>query len=115
MSYRDHDLPLGYNLPKVVTGRLYLKMIESGDRLESWKAIAAYLNRSERTVLRWEENENLPVQYMLRAESPAEAVRSVSWRALLLDASRRFHGRVLGGLWLINARKAPVAMCASAA
>ena len=33
----------------------------SGDRLESWKEIAAYLNRSERTVRRWEEKEGLPV------------------------------------------------------
>jgi tetratricopeptide (TPR) repeat protein len=31
------------------------------DRLESWKEIAAYLRRSERTVRRWEEREGLPV------------------------------------------------------
>ena len=31
------------------------------DRLDSWKEIAAYLNRSERTVRRWEDNEELPV------------------------------------------------------
>ena len=31
------------------------------DRLDSWKEIAAYLNRSERTVRRWEANEELPV------------------------------------------------------
>jgi serine/threonine-protein kinase len=30
-------------------------------RLESWKEIAAYLDRSERTVRRWEEREGLPV------------------------------------------------------
>jgi len=29
--------------------------------LESWKQIAAYLDRSERTVRRWESNEGLPV------------------------------------------------------
>jgi hypothetical protein len=29
--------------------------------LESWKQIAAYLDRSERTVRRWEESEDLPV------------------------------------------------------
>jgi hypothetical protein len=29
--------------------------------LESWKQIAAYLHRSERTVRRWEANEGLPV------------------------------------------------------
>jgi tetratricopeptide (TPR) repeat protein len=31
------------------------------DRLDSWKEIAAYLNRSERTVRRWEDKESLPV------------------------------------------------------
>src|SRR5271165_1626179 len=29
--------------------------------LESWKQIAAYLDRSERTVRRWEANEGLPI------------------------------------------------------
>jgi Tol biopolymer transport system component len=29
--------------------------------LDSWKEIASYLNRSEKTVRRWEENEGLPV------------------------------------------------------
>ena len=29
--------------------------------LESWKQIAAYLDRSERTVRRWETSEGLPV------------------------------------------------------
>src|SRR5579864_9282862 len=29
--------------------------------LESWKQIAAYLDRSERTVRRWEATEGLPV------------------------------------------------------
>src|SRR5258708_22129703 len=31
------------------------------DRLDSWKEIAAYLKRDERTVRRWEELEGLPV------------------------------------------------------
>src|SRR5215831_8045515 len=30
--------------------------------LESWKQIAAHLNRSERTVRRWEATEGLPVR-----------------------------------------------------
>jgi Tol biopolymer transport system component len=30
------------------------------DRLDSWKEIAAYLRRAERTVRRWEQNEGLP-------------------------------------------------------
>lgn len=32
-----------------------------GKTLESWKQIAAYLDRSERTVRRWETSEGLPV------------------------------------------------------
>jgi TolB-like protein/Flp pilus assembly protein TadD len=32
-----------------------------GDRLDSWKEIAAYLNRGVRTVRRWETEEGLPV------------------------------------------------------
>ena len=32
-----------------------------GNRLESWKEIAAYLNRGVRTVRRWETEEGLPV------------------------------------------------------
>lgn len=31
------------------------------DRLDSWKEIAAYINRSVRTVIRWEEERDLPV------------------------------------------------------
>ncbi|HSA93525.1 MAG TPA: tetratricopeptide repeat protein [Terriglobales bacterium] len=33
----------------------------SGDRLDSWKEIAAYLKRDVRTVQRWEKKEGLPV------------------------------------------------------
>ena len=38
-----------------------LESIVESERLESWKEIAAYLKRSVRTVLRWEELEGLPV------------------------------------------------------
>ena len=31
------------------------------DRLESWKQIAGYLGKSERTVRRWHEAEGMPV------------------------------------------------------
>ncbi|MGH8204107.1 MAG: hypothetical protein ACREST_05815, partial [Steroidobacteraceae bacterium] len=34
---------------------------ESHDRLDSWKAIAAYLQRTEKTARRWEQHEGLPV------------------------------------------------------
>src|SRR6476660_328850 len=36
-------------------------MPEATDRLDSWKQIAAYLQKSERTVRRWHETEALPV------------------------------------------------------
>src|SRR5215471_7961909 len=60
----DQGPHLGYNLPKALS-QLNLKVIEPGDRLDSWKAIAAYLNRSERTVRRWEQNEDLPVHRLI--------------------------------------------------
>lgn len=34
---------------------------QPGERLESWKEIAAYLKRGVRTVQRWEQTEALPV------------------------------------------------------
>ena len=36
-----------------------------GSRLDSWKEIAAYLGRSEKTVRRWEDKEELPVHRLL--------------------------------------------------
>jgi hypothetical protein len=38
---------------------------ELNGRLDSWKEVACYLNRSERTVRRWEEREGLPVHRQL--------------------------------------------------
>jgi TolB-like protein/Tfp pilus assembly protein PilF len=46
------------NLPGAATEQL-------GKRLDSWKEIAAYLGRSEKTVRRWEEKEELPVHRLL--------------------------------------------------
>jgi Tol biopolymer transport system component len=37
------------------------KTAQLGERLDSWKEIARYLNRSVRTVYRWEKEEGLPV------------------------------------------------------
>ena len=53
--------------------------------LESWKQIAAYLDRSERTVRRWESNEGLPVHR--RGHQKLDAVCAYkheldSWRKL---------------------------------
>jgi Tol biopolymer transport system component len=41
----------------------------ANDRLDSWKEIAAYLNRSVRTVTRWEREEGLPVHRHLHSKS----------------------------------------------
>ena len=38
------------------------------DRLDSWKQIAAYLGRSERTVRRWHQSEGLPVHRHVHQE-----------------------------------------------
>ena len=40
----------------------------TNDRLDSWKEIAAYLNRSVRTVTRWEREESLPVHRHLHSK-----------------------------------------------
>jgi tetratricopeptide (TPR) repeat protein len=49
----------GYN--RRLSNRPLTETFPPADRLESWKEIAAYLRRSERTVRRWEEKEALPV------------------------------------------------------
>jgi TolB-like protein len=58
-------------------------MGEEKDRLDSWKEIAAYLNRSVRTVRRWEAEEALPVhRHMHRSLGSVYAYRSEleAWR-----------------------------------
>ncbi|HUQ81828.1 MAG TPA: tetratricopeptide repeat protein [Gemmatimonadaceae bacterium] len=53
------------------------------DRLESWKQIAAYLNRGVRTVRRWETEEGLPVhRHMHRSLGSVYAYKSEidTWR-----------------------------------
>ncbi len=53
------------------------------DRLESWKEIAAYLNRGVRTVRRWETEEGLPVhRHVHRTLGSVYAYRSEidAWR-----------------------------------
>jgi TolB-like protein len=54
-----------------------------GDRLDSWKEIAAYLNRGVRTVRRWEAEEGLPVhRHVHRKLGSVYAYRSEidAWR-----------------------------------
>jgi transcriptional activator of cad operon len=41
---------------------------ELGERLESWKKIAAYLKRDVRTVQRWEQSNGLPIHRHQRAQ-----------------------------------------------
>jgi TolB-like protein/thioredoxin-like negative regulator of GroEL len=54
-----------------------------GDRLDSWKEIAAYLNRGVRTVRRWEAVEGLPVHRQVhRTQGSVYAFKSEieTWR-----------------------------------
>jgi len=63
------------------TGPTRSLQVSSGDRLDSWKEIAAHLKRSITTVQRWEHHEGLPVRrhlhdkrgsvYALRSEIDA--------------------------------------------
>lgn len=57
------------------------------DRLESWKEIAAYLRRSERTVRRWEEKEGLPVHRL--AHDKRGSVYAFTWELDAWRESRR--------------------------
>ena len=57
------------------------------DRLESWKEIAAYLSRSERTVRRWEEKEGLPVHRL--AHDKRGSVYGYTWELDAWRESRR--------------------------
>src|SRR5262252_967934 len=41
-----------------------------GERLESWKDIAAYFRRDVRTVQRWEQTDGLPIHRHKRAHRP---------------------------------------------
>ena len=58
-------------------------LVPSSDRLDSWKEIAVYLNRSVRTVRRWEWRERLPVhrlQHEKRGSVYAYKLELDSWR-----------------------------------
>lgn len=59
-----------------------------GKRLDSWKEIAAYLNRDTRTVQRWEKSEGLPVHRHVH-----EAQASVYAYTADLDAWRQSRKR----------------------
>jgi TolB-like protein len=65
---------------------------EPGDRLDSWKEIAAYMKRSVRTVRRWEREEALPVHRQLHrtlASVYAHKSELDAWRDALSRAPER--------------------------
>jgi len=90
-----------------------VEVLSPRDRLESWKEIAAYLNRSERTVRRWEERESLPVhrlQHEKRGSVYAYTWELDTWRdsrRQLLEAEPAAPagtmGRGVAQRWLIAA------------
>jgi hypothetical protein len=49
---------------RVLAGETFMDTVPSNgpDRLDSWKAITAYLNRDERTVRRWERERGFPIR-----------------------------------------------------
>ena len=49
-------------LPRVNPADCRIMRRRMTDRLDSWKAIAEYLQRTERTVRRWEQELGLPVR-----------------------------------------------------
>lgn len=78
--------------------------------LESWKAIAAYLQREVRTVRRWEHTEGLPVhrhRHMARSTVYAYPSELDAWRAGRRPESKRAEADAL--------RKRPTRVMAAAA
>jgi len=79
------------------------------DRLDSWKEIAAYLNRSERTVRRWEAKEELPVhrlQHDKRGSVYAYTRELDMWRAsrgVVAQTTEEPRSRRIARLWWIAA------------
>jgi tetratricopeptide (TPR) repeat protein len=65
----------------------HVEVLTPKDRLESWKEIAAFLNRSERTVRRWEEKEGLPVHRL--AHDKRGSVYAYTWELERWRESRR--------------------------
>lgn len=67
------------------------------ERLESWKAIANYVNRTVRTTQRWEKNEGLPVHRHLHAKQGTIYAFTDELDAWLL---KRSTGPRSGRLWI---------------
>ncbi len=56
--------------------------IDSGELLEGWKAIADHLDKTERTVQRWEKTKGLPVR-RLKGGTPEEQSRVFAYKSEL--------------------------------
>jgi Tol biopolymer transport system component len=90
-------------------------------RLQSWKEIASYLHRDERTVRRWEKHEGLPVHRLQHGKSasvfadPAEldvwmVDHTTSGPKRLDEAPTRANWRWRGFLWSTSVVLATVAV-----
>jgi len=70
-------------------GQTSLQLAQERDPLDSWKEIAAYLNRNVRTVQRWEKREGLPIHRHVH-----ERARSISAYKKEIDAWQKQRSRV---------------------
>jgi TolB-like protein/Flp pilus assembly protein TadD len=66
----------------MVAGDMQQPGLDEEGLLEGWKAIADHLNKTERTVQRWEKNKSLPVR-RLKAGSPEEQGRVFAYKTEL--------------------------------
>src|SRR5512139_2663741 len=74
--------------------------------LESWKAVAAYLGRTEKTCRKWEQELGLPVHRLddsAKAHVFAYADEIDRWKEKLESAKERKTGR-FSGLWSLSRR-----------
>lgn len=72
--------------------RLHLSPASANSKLDSWKAIAAYLDRDPRTVQLWERSEGLPVHRLnhhSRASVYAYTTEIDEWMRSRSDRNRR--------------------------
>jgi hypothetical protein len=63
--------------------QISLLLEQEREQLDSWKEIAAYLNRNVRTVQRWEKREGLPIHRHMheRASSVSACKKEIdAWR-----------------------------------
>jgi Flp pilus assembly protein TadD len=91
MAFNGHERQCGqWPLMTAIIAALNtrnLEVLSPKDRLESWKEIAAFLNRSERTVRRWEEKEDLPVHRL--PHDKRGSVYAYAWELERWRESRR--------------------------